>query len=223
MARRAADHRLRAEGADEGAPPTDRMEVRFVYDDDALYVGARMFSDAPIQAPMGRRDDGEQAEHLLVSLDTYLDRRTASTFGVTATGVRLDHLLRERRRVGQRRQVRPGVAGAHEHRRAGLDGGAVDPVLAAALHRAESAGLGTEHPALGPVAQRGGVLVARCAHRGALGVALRRPARHRRHRPEPPARADAVRGELVASDRRSRSQTIRSPAAAISKGASART
>jgi uncharacterized protein DUF5916 len=74
----------------EGAPPTDRMEVRFVYDDDALYVGARMSSNAPIQAPMGRRDNGDQAEHLLVSLDTYLDRRTASTFGTTATGVRID-------------------------------------------------------------------------------------------------------------------------------------
>jgi hypothetical protein len=74
----------------EGAPPTDRMEVRFVYDDDALYVGARMYSNAPIQAPMGRRDNGDQAEHLLVSLDTYLDRRTASTFGTTATGVRID-------------------------------------------------------------------------------------------------------------------------------------
>ena len=74
----------------EGAPPTDRMEVRFVYDDNALYVGARMYSDAPIQAPMGRRDSGDQAEHLLVSLDTYLDRRTSSTFGTTATGVRLD-------------------------------------------------------------------------------------------------------------------------------------
>jgi hypothetical protein len=75
----------------EGSPPTDRMEVRFAYDDDALIVGARMYSDTTIQAPMGRRDDGEQAEHLLVSLDTYLDRRTSSTFGVTASGVRLDH------------------------------------------------------------------------------------------------------------------------------------
>jgi hypothetical protein len=74
----------------EGASPTDRMEVRFVYDDRALYVGARMFSDAPIQAPMGPRDSGDQAEHLRVSLDTYLDRRTSSTFGVTAAGVRLD-------------------------------------------------------------------------------------------------------------------------------------
>jgi hypothetical protein len=74
----------------EGAPPTDGMDVRFAYDDRALYVGARMSSDEPIQAPMGPRDSGEQAEHLLISLDTYLDRRTSSTFGVTAAGVRLD-------------------------------------------------------------------------------------------------------------------------------------
>jgi hypothetical protein len=74
----------------EGAPPTDAMEVRFAYDDRALYVGARMASDAPIQAPMGPRDSGDQAEHLLISLDPYLDRRTSSTFGVTAAGVRLD-------------------------------------------------------------------------------------------------------------------------------------
>src|SRR5688572_779634 len=74
----------------EGAEPTDRMDVRFAYDDTALYVAARMYSDVPIQAPMRRRDEGEQAEHLLVSLDPYLDRRTSSTFGVTASGVRLD-------------------------------------------------------------------------------------------------------------------------------------
>jgi hypothetical protein len=74
----------------EGAPSTDRMKVRFAYDDNALYVGARMYASAPIQSPLGRRDEGDQAEHLLVSLDTYLDRRTASVFGVTAAGVRLD-------------------------------------------------------------------------------------------------------------------------------------
>ena len=75
---------------DEGAAPSDRMEVRFAYDEGALYVGARMFAGAPIQAPMGRRDEGDQAEHFGVYLDTYLDRRTASAFGVTAAGVRLD-------------------------------------------------------------------------------------------------------------------------------------
>jgi hypothetical protein len=76
----------------EGAAPTDAMEVRFAYDDNALYVGARMFSreQRAIQAPLGRRDNASQAEHILISLDTFLDRRTAVVFGVTAAGVRLD-------------------------------------------------------------------------------------------------------------------------------------
>ena len=81
----------------EGALPTERTEVRFVYDDKALYVGARMYSSgggSSIQAPLGRRDGGQLAEYVLVSLDTFLDRRTAYTFGVTAAGVRLDHFHR---------------------------------------------------------------------------------------------------------------------------------
>ena len=40
---------------------------------------------------MSRRDDGDQAEYIQIELDTYLDRRTAYMFGVTASGVRLDH------------------------------------------------------------------------------------------------------------------------------------
>jgi uncharacterized protein DUF5916 len=78
----------------EGAPPTDAMEVRFLYDETALWVGARMLNSdpsRPTQAPMSRRDDGGQAEYLQIELDTYLDRRTAYMFGVTASGVRLDH------------------------------------------------------------------------------------------------------------------------------------
>ncbi|MEO8164160.1 MAG: carbohydrate binding family 9 domain-containing protein [Betaproteobacteria bacterium] len=44
-----------------------------------------------IQAPLGRRDNvGSQAEHFFVSLDTYHDHRTAYTFGVSASGVRID-------------------------------------------------------------------------------------------------------------------------------------
>jgi hypothetical protein len=76
----------------EGAAPTERTEVRFVYDDAALYVAARMFKRDPasIQAPVSRRDNGNQAEHIWISLDTYLDRRTAYSFGVTAAGTRMD-------------------------------------------------------------------------------------------------------------------------------------
>jgi hypothetical protein len=77
----------------EGDPPADAMEVRFAYDAGALYVAARMFTvrSAVVQAPLSRRDaDLDQAEHILVSLDTFLDRRTAVVFGVTAAGVRID-------------------------------------------------------------------------------------------------------------------------------------
>jgi len=76
----------------EGAPPSDSMRLAIMYDDDALYVGARMFSRDPskIQAPLSRRDNPYQAEHLWVSFDSYHDRRTAYSFGVTASGVRFD-------------------------------------------------------------------------------------------------------------------------------------
>jgi hypothetical protein len=77
----------------EGVTATEPMEVRFVFDGAALYIGARMRSADPasIQAPMGRRDNVDQAEYLQVSLDTYLDRRTAYSLGITAAGARFDH------------------------------------------------------------------------------------------------------------------------------------
>jgi hypothetical protein len=76
----------------EGAAPTDSMRLAILYDRNALYVGARMYSRDPahIQAPLSRRDNASQAEHLWVSFDTYHDRRTAYSFGVTASGVRMD-------------------------------------------------------------------------------------------------------------------------------------
>ena len=76
----------------EGAPPSDSMRIAIVYDDDAVYVGARMFSRDPskIQAPLSRRDNTFQAERMWVSFDSYRDKRTAYSFGVTASGVRAD-------------------------------------------------------------------------------------------------------------------------------------
>ena len=76
----------------EGAPPSDSMRLAVLYDAAAVYVGARMYSRDPsrIQAPLSRRDHTSQAEHLWVSFDSYHDRRTAYSFGVTASGVRMD-------------------------------------------------------------------------------------------------------------------------------------
>ncbi len=78
-----------------GVPPREAMEIRFAYDDQALWVAARMeVKDREIQAPLTRRDNAFKAEHLWISLDTYHDKRTAYSFGVSASGVRLDFVHR---------------------------------------------------------------------------------------------------------------------------------
>ena len=41
---------------DEGYPVSERTEVRFLYDDDALYVGARLLDSAPVTTRLARRD-----------------------------------------------------------------------------------------------------------------------------------------------------------------------
>jgi hypothetical protein len=77
----------------EGAAPAEQIEVRIAYDDRAVYIGAHMYNrqGGRIQAPLGRRDGIEdQAEYLLVSMDTFHDRLTAYSFGVTPAGVRID-------------------------------------------------------------------------------------------------------------------------------------
>jgi hypothetical protein len=77
----------------EGSPASGRTEVRVLYDDEALYVGARMHSrdQRPIRALVTRRDREGSSEQLVVSLDAYRDRRTAYTFAVTPAGVRIDY------------------------------------------------------------------------------------------------------------------------------------
>jgi len=76
----------------EGEPATQPREVAFVYTDDALYVGARLFeTPGAVRALVTRRDREETSDRLLISLDTYRDRRTAYTFAVTAAAVRIDY------------------------------------------------------------------------------------------------------------------------------------
>ena len=77
----------------EGGAPTASTEVAFLYDGDALYVGARMRSVDPggIPTTVARRDQFTNAEHFIVALDTYRDRRTAYVFSISSGGVRGDY------------------------------------------------------------------------------------------------------------------------------------
>ena len=74
-----------------GAKPRHPTEIRVLYDADALYIGARMWS-APgaTRAVVTRRDQTRDAERFIVSFDPYRTGRIAYSFAVTVAGVRAD-------------------------------------------------------------------------------------------------------------------------------------
>jgi hypothetical protein len=78
----------------EGAPPSQRTEIRFLYDNDALYVGCRMFDTDPskIVARLARRDDEVEADNISLRIDSYNDNQTNYEFTVNAAGVKTDIL-----------------------------------------------------------------------------------------------------------------------------------
>jgi hypothetical protein len=78
---------------DEGRPASQRTEVRVLYDDDALYVGARLFDSGPMRARLGRRDMSlGDSDWFGVMIDSYHDHRTAFGFDVNPAGVRRDEV-----------------------------------------------------------------------------------------------------------------------------------
>ncbi len=72
----------------EGAPPSFRTDVWVLYDDEAVYVGAKLHDPNPdsIVSRIGRRDADLNADWFYVGIDSYHDRRTGYFFGVYASG-----------------------------------------------------------------------------------------------------------------------------------------
>lgn len=79
----------------EGAPGTLPTEVRFAYDDAALYVAARLHDPEPkaILKRLGRRDSWLDGDLFVLYLDGYHDRRTGNFFSVDAGGTLGDGTL----------------------------------------------------------------------------------------------------------------------------------
>jgi hypothetical protein len=73
-------------------PGAPRSVVRVLYDDGAVYVGARLFDSAPdsIVARLARRDETAFSDWFQVMLDSYYDRRTGFAFTVNPRGVKGD-------------------------------------------------------------------------------------------------------------------------------------
>jgi hypothetical protein len=69
-----------------------RTEARVAYDDDALYVGIRLYDSEPakIRAPFPRRDDETTSDWVFVEIDSRHDHRSGFSFGVNPRGVQVD-------------------------------------------------------------------------------------------------------------------------------------
>ncbi|MGA9117565.1 MAG: DUF5916 domain-containing protein [Bacteroidota bacterium] len=80
---------------DEGLPSTQKSEVWVAYDDEALYVAARLSDTSPdsIVTRIGRRDADLNADWFYLGIDSYLDRRTGFYFGVYCGGTMVDGTL----------------------------------------------------------------------------------------------------------------------------------
>src|SRR6266516_7993564 len=86
---------LRQTDPDEGAAVSESTAVRILYDETAVYIGARLFDSAParIVRRLARRDASTHSDEFRVFFDSYYDRRTAFEFIVNAAGVKTDMLI----------------------------------------------------------------------------------------------------------------------------------
>lgn len=71
-----------------GKRATEKTDMWIGYDEDALYVGARMWDSSPdsIVTRVGRRDDNFNSDLFEVIIDSYYDKRTGFSFQINPSG-----------------------------------------------------------------------------------------------------------------------------------------
>ncbi|PYO33850.1 MAG: hypothetical protein DMD74_12605, partial [Gemmatimonadetes bacterium] len=77
----------------EGAPVTERTEVRILTDGQALYVGAWLYDSDPAGIVPGEKvRDGDitKSDYFGILLDTYHDRQNGFVFTTTPAGIEYD-------------------------------------------------------------------------------------------------------------------------------------
>jgi hypothetical protein len=78
----------------DGKAPTQLTEFKIIYDDEALYVAIRAYDTEPdkIEKRLSRRDEME-GDLVVIQFDSYFDRRSAFSFMVNASGVKIDYVI----------------------------------------------------------------------------------------------------------------------------------
>ncbi len=80
---------------DNGVAPRNPTDWWVAYDEEAIYVAARMHDAAPdsIMRNTGRRDSYPNSDWLFLNLDTFNDDRNGFTFSLSPAGVQRDGVL----------------------------------------------------------------------------------------------------------------------------------
>jgi hypothetical protein len=79
----------------EYAVPDERTEIYLMYDDEALYVGARLYDPEPDKITannLRQADNVGQDDRFYVTIDPFLSRTRGYFFGLNPNGVRADGL-----------------------------------------------------------------------------------------------------------------------------------
>ncbi len=80
----------------EYGEPSERTEIYLLYDDDALYIGARLYIDPEQITANVLRQNGSMTsdDNLFVTLDPFNNERGGVFFGINPNGVRMDGLYK---------------------------------------------------------------------------------------------------------------------------------
>ncbi|MGB2014802.1 MAG: DUF5916 domain-containing protein, partial [Flavobacteriales bacterium] len=80
---------------DPGGRPSQRTEVRFGYDDNALYIGARMWDTAPdsILHQLSERDRTDNTDEFGIWFSPFNDGLNAVRFRTTPDGIQIDEQI----------------------------------------------------------------------------------------------------------------------------------
>lgn len=75
-----------------GKTASEKTEVKVMYDDFAMYIGAKMYDTKPdsILKSLTKRDNNSNCDWFYVTFDTYMDGQNGLGFGVTAANVQFD-------------------------------------------------------------------------------------------------------------------------------------
>jgi hypothetical protein len=86
---------FRQRDPNQGDPATEATEIRILFDDHALYIGARLHDREPakIARQLSRRDVVAEADRFSVFLDPHHDHLTGVELQVSAAGVQRDSVL----------------------------------------------------------------------------------------------------------------------------------